>query len=53
MIEDYLNKIINLMDLKEQKLVVDSYRMHRYGGTQKIKLQWLQQEYWYLPQPLN
>ncbi|EGR31634.1 hypothetical protein IMG5_105460 [Ichthyophthirius multifiliis] len=52
-IEQSLQKIINLQDLKNQKLVYCYYKMHKYGGMAKIKDKWIENTKWYFPQPLN
>ncbi|EGR27499.1 transmembrane protein 16k, putative [Ichthyophthirius multifiliis] len=52
-IEASLQKVVNLRDLKSQKIVQQFYQMHTYGGIYRIKFQWIYDTKWYLPQPLN
>lgn len=67
-LELQLNKVINLQDLKSQKLISSYYKMHTYGGKfniikqifylnytgiSRIKFQWVEDTKWYWPQPLN
>ncbi|CAD8164622.1 unnamed protein product [Paramecium octaurelia] len=52
-IEEHLNRILNIQELIQQKVIIDTYRMHSFGGTTKIRRQWLEQYKWYHTQPFK
>jgi anoctamin-8 len=43
---------MNLNELMQQGTLSDYYRMHTFGGIQKIKEQWIDNKKWYWPQPI-
>ena len=50
-IESHLKRIMILDELVKQQILSQHYRMHTFGGIEKIKAQWLRGR-WYWPQPL-
>ncbi|KRX06795.1 Ankyrin repeat-containing domain [Pseudocohnilembus persalinus] len=48
-----INQVTNLKDQQKQKIIEKFYKMHTYGGIDRIKEQWIENGKWYWPQPLN